>query len=451
MKNIFNIRENIGEIGSFALPIFIEQLCIASMSIISAMMVSHISSAAIAGVSLVEAINVLIQQIFLSLEVGATVVVAQYCGRKDHKSAGEAIVQAMLTSICLASVISALMLIFPNFMLGMVFGDAEAAVYEAGRIYFMFAVISFPFLSIYSIAVGSIRGSGNPRQSLIGVLVTNCSFVVLGFFFIKILNMGVYGAGMALLIARILGAATGLILLKKGNSAPEIARWIPKKIRWDIQKSILTIGIPSCIEAMIFSAGRLVTQTFVVPYGTQAIAVNAIANSIAAFYNIPGSTASTMSIPVVGKYIGMKDKKRAIDMSRIILCLAMLVMAILSILFILFIHPITGLFTSDPVIITAMIPIITLNFIIAPFTWPPSFVTPAVLRSSGAVKYTTTVAIFSMVLFRMTIGYILAVNLGLGVIGVWIGMWADWIVRTVLFGMRYLKGKWAERQLIKDD
>jgi Na+-driven multidrug efflux pump len=104
IEAFYNIEENIGEIGSFALPIFVEQVCIASTAVVSAFLVSHISSAAIAGVSLVEAINLLIQQVFLSLEIGATVVVAQYCGRSDSKSAGEASIQAMLTSRVIGAV-----------------------------------------------------------------------------------------------------------------------------------------------------------------------------------------------------------------------------------------------------------------------------------------------------------------------------------------------------------
>ncbi len=451
MKRLYNFNENIGEIGSFALPIFVEHLTIASMSIISAMLVSRISPAAIAGVSLVEALNQLIQQIFLSLEIGATVVVAQYCGRKDSKSAGEAVVQAMLTSVCIALLLSIVMLIFPNAVLHLVFGAAEAAVYESGRTYFTFAVLSFPFLSVYAISIGSIRGSGNPKRSLIGVVINHGTFILLGLLFVKGFKMGVEGAGLALLLSRIVGAITGIILLKTGDTILCIKRWIPEKIQWHIQRSILLIGIPACIENLIFLAGRLITQTYIVPLGTNAMAVNALLNSLASFYIIPGSTAATMSIPIVGKYLGMKDRRNAIDTSRIILLLSITAMTVVSILFFIFIRPIDGLFTTDGVIIKEMIQVEKIQFLVAPIFWPLAFVTPSILRASGDVKYTTAVSIASMILFRLTIGYILAIVLHFGVIGIWLGMYSDWVVRSILFVSRYLKGKWADRNLIREE
>ena len=56
----YEFRQNLPEIGSFALPIFIEQAAIAFMSVISSIMVSNIGIAAVPGVNLVETLNVLI-------------------------------------------------------------------------------------------------------------------------------------------------------------------------------------------------------------------------------------------------------------------------------------------------------------------------------------------------------------------------------------------------------
>ncbi len=448
MKKLFNIKENIGEIGAFALPVFVEQFAIAFMGVISAMLVSNISAAAISGVNLVESLNYLIQQIFLSLEIGATVVVAQYCGRGDTKSASKASVQAMLTSLSIAFLITALMLVFPSQILRMIFGNAEAAVFNAGKIYFIFAAISFPFLSIYAITTASIRGSGNPKLSLIGVIVTNVSFMLFGLIFIKLFKMGVAGAGLSLVISRMLGAGTGLFLLKRGNSVLTIDKWIPAKIEWKIQRAILLIGVPSCVESMLFSGGRLVTQTYAVSLGTQAMAVNALSNTIAVFYNIPGNTAAATAVPLVGKYLGMRNKENAKNISRIIILLSTLALTSISIILAIFARPIAGLFTTDPYIANEMVFIARTNFLVSPVVWTLSFVIPSILRASGDMKYTTAISIFSMLFLRMTVGYYLAIILGFGVFGIWIGMYADWSFRGILFSIRYLKGKWLHREII---
>lgn len=448
MKKLFNFKDNIGEVGAFALPVFVEQFAIAFMGVISAMLVSNISASAISGVNLVESLNFLIQQIFLSLEIGATVVVAQYCGRGDHESASKASVQAMLTSLCIAFLITAAMLVFPNQILRIIFGNAEAAVFNSGKIYFIFAAISFPFLSIYAITTASIRGSGNPKLSLIGVIITNVSFMVLGLIFIKIFKMGVAGAGLSLVISRMLGAVTGLFLLKTGNSVLIIDKWIPDKIEWKIQRAILLIGVPSCVESMLFSAGRLVTQTYAVSMGTQAMAVNALSNTIAIFYNIPGNTAAATAVPLVGKYLGMRDKENAKNISRIIILLSTLALATVSVILAVLARPIAGLFTTDSLIAGELVFIARTNFFVSPVAWTFSFVVPSILRASGDMKYTTSISIFSMLFLRMTVGYYLAIVMGFGVLGIWMGMYSDWCFRGILFGIRYVKGNWLHRNII---
>lgn len=446
----FRISPSLREIGSFTLPVLFEQVTIATTAVISTMLVAHVSPAAISGVNLMESLNYLIQQIFLSLEIGATVVIAQYCGRNNLKSASEASVQALLTSLGIALLISALMLIFPDTVLGIVLGGAEAAVFAAAKTYFICTVISFPFLSIYVIAAASLRGSGNPRLSVISVFVTNVSYALLGLILTKWAGLGVLGVGIAMILARLLGAAAGLLLMKRGNGTLAIERWIPKKIDWTIQRSILLIGIPSCIENLLFQTGRLITQTYTIPLGTSAIATNALSNTIAGFYNIPGNTAGSIAIPIVGKYLGMRNKKDAWRSSGEILILSAVSLGLLSLILYIFAYPVARMFTDDAAIIEGIVLVSRSNYLVTPVIWTMSFVAPAVLRASGDVKYTTAVAMLSMFLFRITIGYLLAIVMGFGVIGIWAGMYADWLVRGILFGIRYFRRKWLDRTLIRD-
>ena len=82
------------------------------------------------------------------------------------------------------------------------------------------------------------------------------------------------------------------------------------------------------------------------------------------------------------------------------------------------------------------------------FIWVPAFMVPGFLRAAGDAKYTMTVAVFSMAVFRIGFGVFLATTMGMGVIGVWIAMQIDWVFRIICFLIRWHSGKWQTKTLV---
>ena len=80
--------------------------------------------------------------------------------------------------------------------------------------------------------------------------------------------------------------------------------------------------------------------------------------------------------------------------------------------------------------------------------WPLSFTLPNALRAAGDSSYTMGVCVFSMWVFRVASSYFFAGTLGLGVLGVWIGMYVDWGFRSLLFVVRYQRGRWLEKRVV---
>ena len=80
--------------------------------------------------------------------------------------------------------------------------------------------------------------------------------------------------------------------------------------------------------------------------------------------------------------------------------------------------------------------------------WTIAFTLPSALRAAGDAKTSMMISIPSMWIFRIGFSYILGKYFGMGVFGVWVAMIIDWVVRAVLFTIRYCGGKWKEIRTI---
>ena len=75
-------------------------------------------------------------------------------------------------------------------------------------------------------------------------------------------------------------------------------------------------------------------------------------------------------------------------------------------------------------------------------------VLPSSLRAGGDSRYTSIVAMLSMWLFRVVMGYLIGIVLQMGLTGFWIAMVAEWGVRAIIFILRFHGKKWYQHRLI---
>ena len=69
--------------------------------------------------------------------------------------------------------------------------------------------------------------------------------------------------------------------------------------------------------------------------------------------------------------------------------------------------------------------------------WPLAFTIPHSLRASLDARFTMTISVFSMWVFRIGFAYLFVYIFQTGVIGVWYGMFIDWIFRAAVFVWRF--------------
>ncbi len=437
------------ELRRLMIPLLLEQLLIVFMSIINSMMVSSVGEAAVSAISLVDSINILLINIFAALATGGAVVTAQYLGRKELDMAGKAAKQLLYAMLAVSLLISGLSLIFFRSLLAVVFPNVDTAVMDYSRTYFLIIIFSFPFLSVFNGGSALLRAVGSSRASLNTTLLINLFNVIGNALLIYVFRLGVAGAAIAALTARIIGSAIMLHLLT--NPHHPLLR-IPSlwKFEWDgnMVRRILGIGIPNGLENSLFQLGKILLQSLVSSLGGVAIAANAVASNLSGFQTIPGSAVGLALITVVGRCAGAGEYGQAKLYVKKLMSFAYITMALLVGVILAACPYVIKSYDLSPETAGVVRQLIMVYTIVCAFFWPSSFSLPNALRAAGDVRFTMVVSGLSMLIFRIGFSYLLVQSFGMGVMGVWVAMMIDWVARSAAFYVRYRSGRWEHGKVL---
>jgi putative MATE family efflux protein len=440
----------LSDIIPLSLPILAEQALIVSMSAINAAMASNVGKEAASAIGMVDAITWVILGFFSALALGGTVIVAQAWGRGDRKEAERAAAQALTASVVLATLLGALASAFAPAIISFLYPEAESAVARSAAAYLRITALGYPFLAAALSSSGALRGAGDTKTPMLVNVSMNVVNVASSAILINGLSLGslavpalgVKGAASGITIARVFGAFAFARAISASASVLRISSIAQFRPDFPVLGKVFSIGIPSAIENLTFNGGKLLCQTYIVSLGTESIAANYIASSISSFLQIPGTSLQLAATTLVGQAVGRKDPAKAKRNLIVVTALGALSLLIGGIPGFPLAERLALIYTRDPGVLPIAAKLLRLMFVASPLFWAPSFILPSGFRGSGDVKYPMAVSMASMWTIRVSLGYVLALPLGLGVFGVWLAMVLDWIIRVALFGARLRSGKW---------
>ena len=435
-------------IRNLLIPVVLEQLLNSIMGTADTMMVSNVGSAAISAVSLVDSINVLVIQAFSALAAGGAIVCAQYIGQRNKEKANESARQVLFIITAISVAVSLFCLVFQKPLLRLIFGSVEEKVMRASEIYFFYTALSFPFIAAYDSAASIFRAQDNTRGPMTISMISNVMNIAGNAIMIWAFHMGVAGAALSTLISRIFCAVVVLIQLRKEREGQEIVVRDYFKIRpnWSMIKRILGIGIPSGVENSMFQLGKLAIQSTVSTLGTAAIAAQAMTNILENLNGIAAIGVGVGLMTIVGQCLGAGRKDEAVYYIKKLCVIAEIVVLTSCLIVFALTKPVTilgGMESAD--MCFHMVMWIT---IMKPLVWTMAFVPGYGLRAAGDVKFSMITSCCTMWACRFCLCVFLIRVMGFGPMGVWIGMFADWTVRSIIFTWRFHSRKWLQHKVI---
>ncbi|MBS6397375.1 MAG: MATE family efflux transporter [Clostridiales bacterium] len=442
-KHMFSNRELVRLI----LPLMVEQTLVTLVGMADSVIVSSVGEAAVSAVSLIDSVNILLFNIFTALATGGAIIAGQFLGQKSEEEArhtGEQVLQ-FIVAVALGIVI--VMYLSKGFLLTHLFGTIEADVMRYADTYLSIVLLGLPFLAFYTAGAALFRVVGDSGTSMKISLMMNLVNVSGNLFLIYGMHRGVEGVAIPTALSYAFAASLVFWKLHSPKMPIGLRRGWKPGFNKRLIRRICYVGVPNGIENSMFQLGKLILVSVVATFGTSSIAANAVSNAISNFGIIGGMSINLAVVTVVSRCVGAGDFEQARyytrKLFRCVIAAQTVINGVIALLLPVFIQ-LYHLSAETGELVTK---IVLMHCFFACWLWAFSFTLPNTLRASSDAKYTMLVGVSSMWLCRLCLGYVFAVILDFGVIGIWMAMMCDWAVRSIFFVVRYLGGKW-ERMAI---
>lgn len=436
------------DLRNLIFPLFVEQFLLMFVGIADTFVVSFSGEADVSGVSLVTSFNTVLIFLFTALSSGGAVIISQYIGSDNKRSASRSAGQLLMISAVISTIITILILSFHTQLLKLLFGKIEDDVMAACDTYLIITTVSLPALAVYDAGAALCRSIGKTNVTMYISIAANVINVVGNCIGVFALKLGAAGVAYPSLISRIISAVAVTIFcfLKKNKiqyKPGDIFAWDK-----DLLKKIMKIALPNGAENGVHQLVKVALSSMVALFGTYQIAANGVAQSIWSLASIMGLAMAPVYTTVIGQCMGARD----VNAANFYFKKLNKITFVLSVLWNGFIFAVTPLIVHfsaiSPEAKSLVIKLVLINNIFNGIACPFAGPLGNGLRAAGDVKFTMIWSISLTIGARLLFSAIFGMWMHMGVIGVAIGMSIDLVIRGAIFIWRQKSQKWTKFRLI---
>lgn len=290
----------------------------------------------------------LLVNLFMGLALGANVVIAQNIGAQRDDRIRAAVQTSFLLSIATGLGI----VIFGELMTSTVLEwlEVPSEVYSMAETYLRLYLLSMPAMSVYNFEAAILRSKGDTSTPLIALAIASALNLILNLIFVSTFEDGVFGVGLATVIADMISALILFVVLIRSN---EIIRLEPRELSIDRASliEIVRIGMPAGVQGMVFSFSNLLIQAAINSLGADAMAASAAAFTIEINIFCIISAFSQAATTFVSQNFGARNLDRCKRVTWLSMLLDGLFMGVLAIFILAFAEDLLAFFNRDPNVI----------------------------------------------------------------------------------------------------
>lgn len=435
-------------VGALSIPIFIELFLQMLLGNVDQFMLSHYAETAVAAVANANQIINVILFLLIVMSTATTILIAQYLGAKRPDKIDEVYTISIVFHALFSVVAGAVVILFHETLCQWLGVPPE--ILQETSLYMNIVAASIPITGIYTTYVAVFRGHSMPRIAMWIALVMNVVHIILNYALIygwgPIPSMGVLGVSLSTVISKALGLGLIIWCHQSLLTARLKVEYI-RPFRWDTLKQLLFISVPSGGETLSYQMSQTVIMKMINLMGIVVITTKVYVYIIATFcymYTIALANAAQI---VVGFLMGAKREEEVSRRVWMATAAGVSIGVGLSTFFYFACEPVMRLVTDNQEIIKLAKDVLFIEIFLE-IGRGANIVLVQCLQAAGDIRIPVFVGVFGMWVFAVTLSYYFGIVLGWGLVGVWVAMAIDEIIRALIFVWRWQSNKWRGRSLI---
>ena len=429
---------------SFALPLLIGNLFQQLYNTVDTWVVgNYVSNEAYSAVGTVGPIINMLIGFFLGLSSGAGVVISQYYGARQHDKVQETVHTAILMTLIIGVVFTAIGIVMIPLMLKLI--NMPATVIGEATTYLSIYFAGLLGLMLYNIGAGILRAVGDSQRPFYFLVVCAVLNTILDLVFVLVFDMGVAGVALATILSQAISAILILITLIRSDSCIHLD--IRKlKIHFPMLRKIFKVGIPAALQMAITSFSNIFVQSYINFFGENCMSGWTTYAKVDQLLFLPMQSISLASTTFMGQNLGKNQVQRAKKGVTVSLLLAMVSTVVLMIPVLLFSPQIVAFFNDKPEVVeygSMLLRWLSPFYILCCFNQIYS----GALRGAGNTKAPMIIMLTSFVAFRQVYLFVMA-RLCNEIIPIAMSYPAGWLLCSLLTAIYYHKAQLSRSRLV---
>lgn len=284
-----------------------------SVNLADNIMLGAFSETALSGVTTVNQVQFVFQQLLMALGDGLVIFGSQYWGRKETQPVRKISAWAMRTGLFIALALFILASFFPGQLLGLFTTDQK--IVEAGMSYLAIIRFTYFFFAITQILLATLRCveiAGIAFALSVMTLMINCSInwiLIYGHFGAP--RMGAAGAAVGTLVARIAEICVLVIYISRKQGWIGIHLRDYLKLDWKFGRKYYKVVGPLLVIQGLWGVNTALQTAILGHMTAAAIAANSAASNLFLMVKSAAVGAASAASVTMGKTIGSGDLELA--------------------------------------------------------------------------------------------------------------------------------------------